>query len=63
MREACDLVAKKYGSDYARSLCVTNPMAAFEGREFEAEEEPRGLVEEVKIPNWWQRMAERLKRR
>ena len=23
---------------------------------------PRGLVEEVKIPNWWQRMGERLKR-
>jgi protein-tyrosine phosphatase len=63
MREACDLVAKNYGADYARSLCVTNPMAAFEGREFEAEEEPRGLVEKVKIPNWWQRMAERLKRR
>ena len=63
MREACDLVAKKYGADYARSLCVTNPMAVFEGREFEAEEEPRGLVEKVKIPNWWQRMAERLKRR
>jgi len=27
------------------------------------EEEPRGLVEKIKIPNWWQRMAERLKRR
>ncbi len=62
MREACDLAAKNYGADYARSLCVTNPMAAFLGHEFEAEEEPRGLVEEVKIPNWWQRMAERLKR-
>ena len=63
MREEYDLVAKKYGADYARSLCVTNPMAVFEGREFEVEEEPRGLVEEIKIPNWWQRMGERLKRR
>jgi len=63
MREAYDLVAKKYGADYARSLCVTNPMAVFLGKEFEVEEEPRGLVEKVKIPNWWQRMAERLKRR
>jgi protein-tyrosine phosphatase len=63
MREAHDLVAKKYGADYARSLCVANPMAVFEGREFEVEEEPRGLEEEIKIPNWWQRMTERLKRR
>jgi hypothetical protein len=38
-------------------------MAVFEGREFEVEEEPRGLEEEIKIPNWWQRMTERLKRR
>ncbi len=63
MREAHDLVAKKYGADYARSLCVTNPMAVFLGKEFEVEEEPRGLVEKIKIPNWWQRMAERLKQR
>jgi protein-tyrosine phosphatase len=63
MREACDLVAKKYGAEYARSLCVTNPMAVFLGHEFEVEEEPRGLVGKIKIPNWWQRMAERLKRR
>jgi hypothetical protein len=38
-------------------------MAVFLGKEFEVEEEPRGLEEEIKIPNWWQRMAERLKRR
>ena len=63
MREACDLVAGEYGARYAHSLCVSNPMAAFEGREFEAEEEPRGLEEKVKIPNWWRRMGERLKKR
>jgi protein-tyrosine phosphatase len=63
MREACDLVAKNYGADYARSLCVTNPMAAFLGHEFDAEEGPRGLEPVVKVPGWWQRMGERLKRR
>ena len=63
MREAHDLVANKFGAGYAHSLCVTNPMTVFQGRELEVEEQPRGLVEEVKVPNWWQRMAERLKRR
>jgi protein-tyrosine phosphatase len=63
MREARNLVAGKFGASYAHSLCVTNPMAAFQGKEFEAEEGPRGLVETVKIPSWWQCMAERLKRR
>jgi len=63
MREARDLVASKFGASYAHSLCVTNPMAAFEGHEFEAKEEPRGLEEEVKIPGLWQRMAAWLKRR
>jgi protein-tyrosine phosphatase len=63
MREAHDLVVKKYGASYARSLCVSNPLAVFMGKEFVAEEEPRGLVEELKEPGWWQRMTARLKRR
>jgi len=63
MREACDLVAGEYGASYAHSLCVSNPMAVFEGREFEAEEEPRGLEPVVKVPGWWQRMSERMKKR
>jgi protein-tyrosine phosphatase len=57
MREAHDLVAKKYGADYARSLCVTNPLAVFQGKHFEVEEQPRGLVEEQKNPTFWQRFT------
>ena len=32
MREARDLVAKRYGDAYAQLLCNDNPLAAFEGR-------------------------------
>ncbi len=63
MREVCKLVAGKYGASYAQSLCVTNPLAVFEGKDIQLEEEPRGLFEAVKEPNWWQRMAILLKRR
>jgi len=63
MRDARDLVATRFGASYAHSLCVTNPLAVFMGREFEVEEQPRGLVQEVKIPNWWQRMAAWMMRR
>jgi hypothetical protein len=34
MREAHDLVAGKYGASYAHSLCVTNPLAVFLGKQF-----------------------------
>ena len=57
MREAHDIVASKYGAGYAHSLCVTNPLAVFQGKTFEVEEEPRGIVEEVKVPGLWQRMT------
>ena len=32
MREAFELVAEKYGQDYAHTLCVTNPLAVFMGK-------------------------------
>jgi len=57
MRDAHNLVATKYGASYAHALCLTNPLAVFLGKQFEVEEEPHGLYEEVKEPNWWQRMA------
>ena len=63
MREAHDLVATKYGSIYAHSLCVINPLAVFLGKQFEAAEEARGLFEDVKEPNWWQRVSSALSRR
>jgi len=61
LREAHDMVANKYGSSYARSLCVTNPLAVFLGRQFELEEEPRGLYEEAEQPGWWERMTTRFR--
>ena len=43
LSHARDLVAKKYGRDYAESLVETNPRAVYEGTRFEAVAEPLGL--------------------
>jgi protein-tyrosine phosphatase len=63
LRDAHDLVATRYGASYAHALCVTNPLAVFLGKQFEVEEEPRGLFAEVKEPNWWQRIMAMLLRK
>jgi len=63
MREACQIVAKKYGAGYAQSLCVTNPLAVFEGKPFEVEEPPHSIGEAVKEPGFWKRAASLLMRR
>lgn len=60
MREAHNLVATKYGVSYAHALCLTNPLAVFLGKQFEVEEEPHGLFEEVKELSWWQRVTSAL---
>ncbi|SNS85591.1 protein-tyrosine phosphatase [Granulicella rosea] len=56
MRAAANLVAKKYGAQYAESLVTTNPMAAFHGKSFRPVEEPLGLEEETKRPGIFQRL-------
>jgi protein-tyrosine phosphatase len=56
MREAFDLVAKKYGPDYAHLLCVSNPLAAFLGKPLQPQPEPLNLYEEFKEKSWWQRV-------
>jgi protein-tyrosine phosphatase len=61
LSEARDLVAKKYGSDYAESLVQTNPMAVFEGIQFSPQAEPLGLYEEFKDTPWWQRIIDSVK--
>lgn len=61
MRRAFESVAKKYGSDYAHLLCVSNPLAAFMGKPLPAQMEPLHLYEEFKEKNWWQRLHERLR--
>jgi protein-tyrosine phosphatase len=63
MKQAHDLVATRFGASYAHALCVTNPLAAFLGKPFEVEEDPHGIFEEVKEPNWWQRVSSALSKR
>jgi protein-tyrosine phosphatase len=57
MRDAFELVAKKYGSDYAYLLCVSNPLAAFMGKPLQPQPEPLNLYEEFKEKSWWQRVT------
>ena len=56
MREAFEVVAKKYGPDYAHLLCVSNPLAAFLGKPLQPQLEPLNLYDEVKEKSWWQRV-------
>jgi protein-tyrosine phosphatase len=56
LNEAYELVARKFGRDYAESLVTTNPMAAFEGKPFEVAEEPIGLYQDYKPESWWDRL-------
>ncbi len=59
MSAAHDLVAKKYGPDYARLLCFSNPLAAFQGRPLEPQPEALGLYQELEPKRWWQRLLSR----
>jgi protein-tyrosine phosphatase len=56
LSEARALIANKYGEGYAEALSTRNPQAVFEGKPFEASEEPIGLYEEFKDRTWWQRL-------
>ncbi len=59
MREACDHVAKKYGHEYARLLCTTNPTAAFTGDPLPEQPLPLKLYDDTDddtdLP-WWKRL-------
>lgn len=57
MREAADLIARRYGPEYAQQICRANPMAVFESRPL-AEHEMLGLetADEFGPPSWWQRL-------
>jgi len=59
MQEAFDLVAKKYGPEYAHLLCVSNPLAAFMGRPLPPQLEPLELYEDLEVKSWWRRMLGR----
>lgn len=59
MREAFELVARRYGSEYAHLLCVSNPLAAFMGKPLQQQAEPLNLYEDFKEPSWWRRVLRR----
>lgn len=56
MREAMDLVASKYGPDYAHLLCVSNPLAAFTDKPLAPQLEMLDLYDDMKPKNWWRRL-------
>ncbi|WP_035359253.1 tyrosine-protein phosphatase [Edaphobacter aggregans] len=59
MREAHDLVADKYGPEYAHLLCVSNPLAAFLNKPMPPQLEPIDLYENLEPKSWWQRLLNR----
>ena len=61
LSEAHEVVAERYGSEYADSLVSTNPAAAFQGKAFEPVAEPTNLYEEFKPQSWFSRLIETLK--
>jgi len=56
MREAHDLVARRYGADYAHSLCTANPQAVFDGKPLPEQEDPRNLFDDSVGEPWWKRL-------
>jgi protein-tyrosine phosphatase len=59
MREAMEVVAKKYGQEYAHLLCVSNPLAAFTGKPLPPQPEPLNLYQDSEEKSWWQRLLRR----
>jgi len=62
MRQACQLIAHKYGAAYAHRLCTENPLAVFEGRPLGEQDEPLHLYDEFEQADqksWLQRLFNR----
>jgi protein-tyrosine phosphatase len=59
MRAAHEVIAKKYGPDYAHLLCFSNPLAAFLGKPLPPQPEPLELYDDLKQKSWWQRLVSR----
>ena len=62
MRAARELVAKRYGSEYAARLTEANPLAVFEGRTLGPQDPPLHLYDDedsdTRSP-WWKRLLGR----
>lgn len=59
MRDAFDLVAQKYGPDYAHALCVGNPLAVFKGKPLMPQAEPLHLYDDLEEKSWWRKLLGR----
>ena len=60
MRETYDLIAKRYGVNYADALCKSNPLCAFEGRAFPEDLDLQASEEaEAASGSWWRRLVGR----
>jgi protein-tyrosine phosphatase len=59
LKVAYTLVAEKYSPEYAHLLCVSNPLAAFQGAPLIEQKEPQGLYEDMAPKSWWQRILNR----
>jgi len=59
MQQAFELVAEKYGPDYAHLLCMSNPLAAFMGKPLGPQLEPIHLYDNLEKKSWWQRLTGR----
>ena len=57
MQAAQDAVAKRYGVEYAHLLCVSNPLAAVQGKPLPPQLDPAGLHDELEPKNWWRRLV------
>ncbi len=56
MRDAHDLVAQKYGPEYAHALCVGNPLSVFQGKLMMPQPEPQHLYEDLEEKSWWRKL-------
>jgi protein-tyrosine phosphatase len=57
MREAHDIVGRKYGSNYADLICSDNPRDVFDGHPLGEQEEGLDLFDPNPFKeHWWQRL-------
>lgn len=65
MREACTLIASRYGEQFAQRLCTENPQAVFDGRPLPTQEpaqhiyDPYGEEDETQPRGWLARLLRR----
>jgi protein-tyrosine phosphatase len=59
MREAFELISKRYGPEYGHLLSVSNPLAVFNGNPMPLQFEPLNLYQDSQERSWWRRLLGR----